>query len=104
MVSIWTRILLSFLNAGVCVVGDELVKLNKKSLIRRALCDNITHTLSGLLSSLIIITELKRGIVLNEKLGLIGFGCIVSSFIDFDHFLAAKSIRLSVRAKSNTRS
>lgn len=62
---------LTILNAGICVVGDEIVKLNHNSLIVRAICDNLTHAMVGLLSCLIIMIETKNGIALNEKFKLI---------------------------------
>lgn len=87
----------SVLNGAICVFGDELVKYNANSLIIRAICDNLTHALCGLLSAIIITLDENKRINWTERLSLIGFCAAISSFIDLDHFLAAKSIKLSAR-------
>lgn len=74
-----------------CLIGDSCLQ-SKKSQLIRALFDNISHGLIGLFSFGILIAEnLENNIIL-------AFLCLVlSCFIDFDHFIQARSFKLSVR-------
>lgn len=93
---ITNSLVLTALNGGICIFGDYLVERNHESQILKAICDNTTHALIGLFSALIMILEANRRIGGIERISLIVICTIVSSFIDFDHFVVAKSIKLSV--------
>lgn len=93
------RLILTILNACICIFGDTLVQWNDEPQLIKALCDNITHATIGCISAVIIISETDNRTVGIEKIGLIGLSVIVSSLIDVDHFIVAKSIKLSVILK-----
>lgn len=94
------RLILTILNACICIFGDTLVQWNDESQLIKALCDNITHATIGCISAVIIISETdNRTVGIVEQIGLIGLSVIVSSLIDVDHFIVAKSIKLSVILK-----
>ncbi|XP_031631048.1 transmembrane protein 267 [Contarinia nasturtii] len=91
-----TSLVLTLSNGGVCILGDFLVELNKESAIRKAICDNATHTMVGLLGALIMILEKNHHRLPEiERISLIVMTMFASSFIDVDHFLVAKSFKLS---------
>lgn len=84
---------LSLIIAVACVVGDKIVQSMSEPL-SKALVDNLTHAIVGLLSAIIVFTDQWDKIYLS-------IACLLmSSFIDADHFIAAKSLKLSVRRKS----
>lgn len=87
---------LTLLNGGVCILGDFLVEQNQESQIKKAICDNATHAIVGLLSALIMIFETNCRQPQFERIAMIVITVFVSSFIDVDHFLVAKSFKLSV--------
>lgn len=89
-------ICLFVVSAMVCTIGDCLVELSWNSCLRKAICDNITHAIVGLLSALHFICLLNGHVAANEKLRLICGGFLLSSLIDIDHFIEARSFRLSV--------
>lgn len=73
-----------------CVVGDKKVQSMSEPLTK-ALIDNSTHAIIGLLSAIIVLIDHWDSIYLAVV-------CMtVSSFIDLDHFLTAKSFKLSVK-------
>lgn len=91
------RFILSILNGAVCILGDEMVRQYSDSLILRAICDNITHAIIGFLSVSIMILEMhEHHLSWIEKSMQLMIGTWLSSFIDIDHFLVAKSIKLEV--------
>lgn len=90
------RFILTILNACICIFGDTLVQWNDESQLIKALFDNITHATIGCISAVIIISETDNQTVGIEKIALIGLSVIVSSLIDVDHFIVAKSIKLAV--------
>lgn len=78
------------MSAITCWLGDLKLRRTSEPLIK-ALADSATHGLVGLFTAAIILTECS------DKLYL-AVGCMVmSSMIDLDHFIAAKSLKLSVR-------
>lgn len=89
--------ILTILNGGVCIFGDCLVDIDHELPILKAICDNLTHATIGTLSALILVREINHyhidGI---ERITLIIMCTLVSSFIDLDHFVVAKSLKLSV--------
>lgn len=96
MYLISNRLILPILNAFICILGDHLVESNGESQLLKAICDNLTHATIGLICGLIIITEANHRIVGIERICLIGMCVVISSLIDVDHFVVAKSLKLSV--------
>lgn len=82
----------------VCFVGDRLVEYQSDSALGKAICDSLTHAAVGLLSATILVLQLMQHIPIRDKLLLILICCLLSSLIDVDHFIAARSLRLAVRA------
>lgn len=76
--------------AVTCVVGDNRLKASIKPVIKAAF-DNVTHGIVGLLSASIVIGAQA------DKLYLAVACMMISSLIDADHFIAARSLKLSVR-------
>lgn len=87
---------LTALNGGICILGDYLVDVNQESQIRKAICDNVTHAMVGFFCAIVLILEINQRIGGYERIGLIVISVLVSSLIDIDHFLVARSMRLSV--------
>lgn len=88
-------ILLTFLLATVCIIGDNLPLITTGDLVN-ALVDNCTHSLVAVISWLIILNyDLKSPVIINSlcELLLCGF---FASVIDVDHFIMAKSFYLKV--------
>lgn len=72
------------------LTGDKLLEKINSSHLFRALADNLAHGLIGLFSAAVVVAENKDNIYL-------AFICfILSSLIDVDHFIAARSLKLSV--------
>lgn len=89
-------ILFTILNGIVCLLGDELVRWNANSLLSRAICDNVTHALNGMLCAVIITLRANVQLSSNARFILILCGALVSSCIDLDHFIMARSLTLQV--------
>lgn len=89
-------IFLSIINGGICILGDYLVDINHESQIAKAIFDNVTHATIGLLSAIILILQSNHRIIRTERYLLIAMSVLVSSLIDIDHFIMAKSLKLSV--------
>ena len=81
---------LSSVIAVACVVGDKKVQ-SMSEPFTKALIDNSTHAIIGLLSAIIVLIDQWDSIYFAVVC------MMVSSFIDLDHFLAAKSYKLSVK-------
>lgn len=89
-------IVYSFCLFGTCLLGDNLLEFPNNSRLKKAIIDNGTHALVGLFSGL-FITTFFEGKILSIHMKLAVATCvIVSSLIDLDHFIAAKSFRLKV--------
>lgn len=73
-----------------CIVGDKCLGMTHKPQLFRAITDNLAHALIGLFSCGIAIAENAD----NFYLAVICL--IISSLIDVDHFISAKSLRLVV--------
>lgn len=82
--------LLSLAIAVTCVVGDNRFRAATTPVIKAAF-DNVTHAIVGLLSATIVIGAQA------DKFHLAVACMMISSLIDADHFIAAKSLKLSVR-------
>lgn len=92
-----SSLFLSLINGGICIFGDYLVDINHESLIAKAFFDNVTHAAIGLFSAMVLILESNHRIMRTEQFFLIGMNVAVSSLIDIDHFIVAKSLKLSVK-------
>lgn len=90
-------IILTILNGAVSLLGDEIVRWNANSLQTKAVCDNLTHAINGILCALIITLRTNYPFSWNERLLLMQLGGLIASFIDLDHFIVARSILLQVR-------
>lgn len=90
------RAALTTFMAVVCIVGDWLVERNSNSSITKAILDNVTHACVGLLTGLLLFVQVERRISSAEKYAAIIVCCLVSSLIDIDHFIAARSWKLKV--------
>ncbi|XP_035905906.1 transmembrane protein 267 [Anopheles stephensi] len=79
---------------GVCVFGDKLTDLVQKPALLRACIDNATHAFIGCLAAEIFLQCLKYHISRQEYCFLLFVATAVSSLIDLDHFIEARSFRL----------
>lgn len=89
------RVSLTILLGFICYLGDRLVE-NHSSGIEKAIFDSSTHAIVGLLSSIIIVLQIRQNVDVSEKCLLIFTCFLLSSLIDIDHFIEAKSLKLSV--------
>lgn len=81
---------LSAVIAVTCVVGDIKLQTTKGQLAK-SICDNSTHALVGFFSAIIILTD-------HLDQYYLAVACLMmSSMIDADHLIAARSLKLSVR-------
>lgn len=88
---IWIiNLVLSVVIAVTCVVGDIKLRTVSKQLTK-SIWDNAAHALIGFFSSTIILTNHV------DYLYLAVACMMMSSIIDVDHFIAARSVKLSVR-------
>lgn len=88
--------LFNFLLVNTTIIGDYVVFNSKysDSQLFRAIADSIVHASIGFLSSLIYFTyNHNTSVPIHINVFICTF---VSSFIDVDHFIAAKSIYLKV--------
>ena len=83
----------SLLGATSCT-GDRLVE-SCKSVPIRAIFDNLTHGIVGGFSWILVLLLSKKP--LTPNIYSIVYSVVISSFIDLDHFVAAKSWNLRVR-------
>jgi uncharacterized membrane protein len=82
--------LLSGLIVLTCIIGDKKLNSTNERQIVRAFYDNITHGLVGLFSAAILFTDDW------ERMCWAVICMILSSAIDVDHFILARSLKLSV--------
>lgn len=82
----------------VCIAGDRLVNISSNKY-QKAVIDNLTHALIGLFTAMIFCFQSKRSILRADKYLLMVTCLIVSSIIDIDHFIVAKSWKLTVNIK-----
>lgn len=90
------HICLTIVLGVVCIVGDWMVELNSNSKIAKAIVDNATHTCVGLLTAPLLLIQLNRRISSFDRNAIIIVCCLVSSLIDIDHFIVARSLNLTV--------
>lgn len=91
-----STLFLSIINGGICIFGDYLVDINHESLIAKAIFDNVTHAAIGFFSAIILILASNHRVIRTEQYLLVFVNVVVSSLIDVDHFIVAKSLKLSV--------
>lgn len=79
----------------MAICGDSLLE-RTRFLPLRAIIDSFTHGIIGSLSWLIVLfrTQSARNYIINHNVELILSGCF-ASIIDLDHFITARSLRLS---------
>ncbi|ETN60442.1 hypothetical protein AND_007952 [Anopheles darlingi] len=79
----------------VCIAGDKLGEGASKPALLRAFIDNATHALVGLIGGEIVLNSVKQHHLSRQEYCILLLeATVVSSFIDLDHFIEAKSIRL----------
>ncbi|XP_055536911.1 transmembrane protein 267 isoform X3 [Wyeomyia smithii] len=78
----------------ICIAGDKLQLVVQKPHLLRAVIDNASHALIGLIASEIVVHHYKDHLGRSQMYGLIATGCVLSSVIDLDHFIEAKSFHL----------
>ncbi|XP_015183827.1 PREDICTED: transmembrane protein C5orf28 [Polistes dominula] len=86
---------------GICsFLGDMCLKYVENTMAR-AILDNLTHAIVGGLVWILILVLFKKSLA--QHLCSIIFSFILSSFIDIDHFLTARSWKLSDAITLNKR-
>lgn len=81
---------------STCLLGDYLFNRNNNHHILKSLTDNITHSLIGLFCAIIIVNYYQNAFCRIESLLLVLTSFLISSIIDVDHFIEAKSLSLIV--------
>lgn len=100
---VYVRLILATLVSITCIVGDNLLETTRHPLLK-ALCDNATHAIVGGLTGIAFIMHFYDKLSNVAGWTLI-FACFaVSSFIDLDHFAAAKSLSLYVSSPADVES
>ena len=97
-------LILEILLTCVCLLGDQLLFDLEDGLLK-ALDDNITHILIGVLSWFLIIYNLKTPLTENIQTSLAqcAAAAAISSLMDIDHFIMAMSIHLEDAVGQKTR-
>lgn len=90
-----TKVVLTLCIAASAIIGDLLVNYSDLKIVK-ALIDNCTHAIIGGFTWAVIQTFRKNDIYTNHTLLEIFICTAASSFIDVDHFIAARSLRLEV--------
>lgn len=91
--NIFLQFCVTVLLGVVSFTGDRIVGSNN-ILPLRAICDNLTHATVGGLSWILILILTRKPVLPNVYSTVY---CIaIASFIDVDHFFAAKSWKLRV--------
>ncbi|EDW93317.2 transmembrane protein 267 [Drosophila yakuba] len=90
---VYMRIVLTTLVTITCLLGDNFVELTQHPLLK-ALADNATHAAIGALTGITFATQFYERT--SQLFGwILIFTCfVVSSFIDLDHFVEARSLYL----------
>lgn len=82
------------------IVGDRLVELNQNDDVKKALSDNMTHAAIGFITWINVLFNLGK---MEFSSGRVLAQCIVcaliSSAIDADHFISARSFHLKDAAR-----
>lgn len=80
----------------VCIIGDKLVEITRSSHWKKAIIDNVTHGIVGALAAAVVLFNFKDRITVSEIIILIVLACVLSSVIDVDHFIEARSFHIHV--------
>lgn len=99
---VYMRIVLTTLVTITCLLGDNFVELTQHPLLK-ALADNATHAAIGALTGITFATQFYERT--SQLFGwILIFTCfVVSSFIDLDHFVEARSLYLEVSCSNQTK-
>uniref|UniRef100_A0A7G3AFZ1 Transmembrane protein 267 n=1 Tax=Lutzomyia longipalpis TaxID=7200 RepID=A0A7G3AFZ1_LUTLO len=89
------KIFLSFLLCFVCILGDYLTNRSKSRSVTKALVDNTTHGLVGLICGFILVGPFRERLTTCEAHSMLLVAYLVASGIDADHFLEARSFKLT---------
>lgn len=89
------NIYITFLIAITAILGDYIVSLSKIHIFQ-AIFDNATHAIIGGLSWFLICINYKKELSSSYVILETGICSLLSSLIDVDHFIAAKSLNLKV--------
>lgn len=90
-------IILIFFLVSVCIIGDKLVENIANPALVKGICDNVVHGIVGLLTAMIIVVDTKNYKLASDESVLLVLCCtIVSSMIDVDHFIEARSLKFEV--------
>lgn len=92
------QVISPFLIGIISITGDTIIK-NSDDIVIRAISDNLTHGLVAGISWLLIIVINQHSIIKN--IPSIALCTAMSSFIDVDHFIEARSWRLNVKFSFN---
>ncbi|XP_053687897.1 transmembrane protein 267 [Sabethes cyaneus] len=87
----------------VCIAGDKLPLVVQKPHLLRAVIDNASHAFIGLIATEIVVHHYKDQLAKHQMYGLIATGFVLSSVIDLDHFIEAKSLHLEDATSLNRR-
>ncbi|SPP85233.1 transmembrane protein 267 [Drosophila guanche] len=92
-IMVYMRIVLTTLVTVTCLLGDNFVELTQHPLLK-ALADNATHAAIGALTGIAFSMQFYERTT--QLFGwILIFTCfVVSSFIDLDHFVEARSLYL----------
>lgn len=90
-------LLVTFAPVIIAICGDKLLE-KTRHVMTRALVDLLTHGLIGFLSWAVVLyrTELYRNHLSKPIMAEVFVCGTLASFIDVDHFIAARSYRLEV--------
>ncbi|XP_052861944.1 transmembrane protein 267 [Anopheles cruzii] len=78
----------------VCILADKLSEAPQMPALLRACIDNATHALIGLIGAELVLGSVKYHPTKQEYGALLLEAALVSSLIDLDHFVEARSFRL----------
>ncbi|XP_034253297.1 transmembrane protein 267 [Thrips palmi] len=100
-----TYIILRCLLLGLtAILGDKLVQVNQHDDMKRALCDNMTHAVIGFLTWISVHCNLGKGAFSSGRVLAQCILCaLISSAIDVDHFISARSFHLKDATKLSRR-
>lgn len=92
-----TCLITNIITIVICITGDMLLDKEYNNHLIKALIDNATHSGVGLTSGFVILyLSDRKHLSLLSKCFLILCCTFISSFIDLDHFIAARSFQLKV--------
>lgn len=91
------QILRCLLLGLTAVLGDRLVQMNQHDDVKKALGDNVTHAAIGFITWINVYYNLGKGAFPSGRVLAQCILCaLISSAIDVDHFISARSFHLKV--------